>query len=327
MIETLLSYTPFFTISLIAQWSDRERIVRWITYGLILLLDLLLLSIGLVSIVAGQSPAFIERLSEQFPGASSLGFTGFGLIVITTALLSPIPLLRPARDTLAKLIPIDPESGIHATALSLAVLAVGLNVSQVPLIGGLRSLADLEMPFNFFSLIVSNIPIILFAFVGVGFVIRRSPEETWKRLGIGPISLKDAGFVVLLTIFILVFYYGIDWIWRIVAPENYELMSQVGEIVYGGATAAWQGILLSVVAALTEEFFFRGALQPRFGFLLTALIFTSIHVQYGISPALLEVFGAALALGWLRRRSNTTACILLHALYNMGAFLIFPLLP
>jgi membrane protease YdiL (CAAX protease family) len=46
-----------------------------------------------------------------------------------------------------------------------------------------------------------------------------------------------------------------------------------------------------------------------------------------LTLAALEVFGGALVLGWLRQRTNTTACVLLHILYDVGALFIFPLLP
>ncbi len=111
-------------------------------------------------------------------------------------------------------------------------------------------------------------------------------------------------------------------------------MEALGEVLYGGVTGTWQALVVSVVVGVTEELFFRGALQPRFGLLLTAVLFTGAHVQYGFTLATLEVFGGALALGWLRRRTNgagrrtdTSACILLHILYDIAGLLIFPLLP
>jgi membrane protease YdiL (CAAX protease family) len=77
-----------------------------------------------------------------------------------------------------------------------------------------------------------------------------------------------------------------------------------------------------VPAALGEETLFRGALQPRFRPLLTALIFTVGHVQYTLSPALLEILAIGLVLGWLRERTNTTTCMVVHAGYNLFDTLI-----
>ncbi|MBK6432580.1 MAG: CPBP family intramembrane metalloprotease [Anaerolineae bacterium] len=57
---------------------------------------------------------------------------------------------------------------------------------------------------------------------------------------------------------------------------------------------------------------FRGALQPRFGLILTSFLFAVIHVQYGLSPAVVQVFVLGLVLGIIRQRGNLTmsiACI------------------
>ena len=61
---------------------------------------------------------------------------------------------------------------------------------------------------------------------------------------------------------------------------------------------------------------FRGALQPIFGIVPTSLIFAVSHVQYGLSPATLTVFLLSVVLGIIRKRSNTTVAILVHAGYN-----------
>ena len=36
LLMSLLAYLPFLTIALIAQWGDRHRVARSVTYGLIL---------------------------------------------------------------------------------------------------------------------------------------------------------------------------------------------------------------------------------------------------------------------------------------------------
>jgi len=323
----LLVYFPFLTIALVAQWSDRYRAVRWVVYGLILLFDALVALGGLLALLVGQSREAQRLLLSQYPQVVSLRWDVFGLVVVGTALLAPVFLLPFVRRILARFIPIDPESDVHTTALALAVLAMGLNLSQVPLLGGLSALAESSAQVAFMDLLVSNLPIGLFALVGVGFLTRRTPRETWERLGLERVTWRRVGLTVSLALVILVFYYGVDWVWRTLAPENYEMMEALGEVLYGGVMNTWQALLISVVAGATEELFFRGALQPRFGLLLTVLLFTGAHVQYGFTLATLEVLGGALALGWLRQRTNTSTCILLHVLYDVAGLLVFPLLP
>ncbi|MCA1738682.1 MAG: CPBP family intramembrane metalloprotease, partial [Actinobacteria bacterium] len=75
-------------------------------------------------------------------------------------------------------------------------------------------------------------------------------------------------------------------------------------------------LLIGIGAGLGEETLFRGALQPRLGITLTSLLWAGIHVQYGPSVLLLDIFVLSVALGFLRRRINTTATFLTHAGYN-----------
>ncbi len=327
MLISLLAYVPFLVIALVAQWSDRHRVIRWVTFGLILAFDALVALGGLFALLVGLIPRFQRLLVVAQPGLTAAAWNVFGLILLGTALLAPVLLLPVMRRLLARLIPIDAESGVHATALALAVMVTGLNLSQLPLIGGLDTLAASAARIPFLTLLISNLPIGLFPFLGVGLFIRRAPRETWARLGVGRLTWRQVGLTAVLAEAILAFYYGVDWIWRAVDIESYEMMDAVGEVLYGGASGLWQAVLISLVAGVTEELFFRGAVQPRFGLLLTTVFFTAAHVQYGLTLAALEVFGGALVLGWLRQRTNTTACVLLHILYDVGALFIFPLLP
>ena len=78
------------------------------------------------------------------------------------------------------------------------------------------------------------------------------------------------------------------------------------------------GILtLGLAAAIGEEPLFRGAMQPRFGVVLTALLFAVVHSNYGLSVSTVLVFVLGLVLAWLRIRHNTTTSMIAHATYNM----------
>jgi membrane protease YdiL (CAAX protease family) len=72
-----------------------------------------------------------------------------------------------------------------------------------------------------------------------------------------------------------------------------------------------------LLPAICEEILFRGALQPRLGLVLTALLFTSIHTQYSISFDTLAVFVLALGLGLIRKYTNTTTSAICHSTYNL----------
>ena len=156
MLFSLLAYVPFFVIALVAQWSDRHRVMRWVTFGLLLAFDALVALGGLFALLVGLMPQFQRLIAVAQPGLTAAAWNVFGLILLGTALLAPVLLLPAVRRLLARLIPIDAESSIHATALVLAVLVMGLNLSQVPLIGGLDTLAASEVRLPFLALLVSE---------------------------------------------------------------------------------------------------------------------------------------------------------------------------
>ncbi|MEP7302346.1 MAG: JDVT-CTERM system glutamic-type intramembrane protease [Caldimonas sp.] len=88
-----------------------------------------------------------------------------------------------------------------------------------------------------------------------------------------------------------------------------------------------------------EEFIFRGALQPALaralarrasrapgGFsaanALTSLAFAALHLLRQADPAALLTFFPSLVFGWFRDRHGTLwRSIVLHAWYNVGAFI------
>jgi hypothetical protein len=76
-------------------------------------------------------------------------------------------------------------------------------------------------------------------------------------------------------------------------------------------------VALALAPGICEEVLFRGALQPRLGLLVPALLFTSIHTQYGLSFDTLSVFVIAIGLGLIRRYANTTASSICHVTYNL----------
>jgi hypothetical protein len=323
---TWLAYLPFLVVALLAQWGERSRALRWITYGLLALIDGAVLLVGGGMLLLGGSAEIQAALLDVYPNLSLSRWMTFGGMLFVTATLTPLFLFYPVRRVVARLIPIDAESTVHATALMLACLGMGLNLAQVVLVGGLDVIAQMEGQVPFLDLFLSTLPLALFALIGVGYLIRRDGRETWERLGLGGLSWRQMGLTVGLTVAVLALEVGIDWAWQTWAPSSYRMVESLGEVLFGSVTTVWQGIALSLSSGLVEELLFRGAVQPRFGVVLTSLFFTLAHVQYGFTPAALEVLLAAVALAWLRRRVNTTACMASHALHNLAVFLLFPLL-
>ena len=123
----------------------------------------------------------------------------------------------------------------------------------------------------------------------------------------------------------------LDWVtsrlWHHLWPVNYRAVADASESLFGHFASPAGALVLGLSAGIGEETLFRGALQPRFRIPLTALVFALGHVQYTLSPAILEIVVIGLALGWLRERSNTTACIVVHTAYNFLNVLLLPYWP
>jgi len=95
---------------------------------------------------------------------------------------------------------------------------------------------------------------------------------------------------------------------RVDATTNH-LFGQLGNPIGIAAVALIPGIC--------EDVLFRGALQPRIGLLFTAVLFTSVHTEYGLSFDTLAVFLLAIGLGLVRKYANTTASCICHVTYNL----------
>ena len=64
---------------------------------------------------------------------------------------------------------------------------------------------------------------------------------------------------------------------------------------------------------------FRGALLPRFGIVISSVLFAALHTQYALSFATLEVFVLGLGLGWLRVRAGSIVPgMVTHAGYDIA---------
>jgi membrane protease YdiL (CAAX protease family) len=227
-------------------------------------------------------------------------------------------LFRSIRKDVATLLPIDPDNPVHALALVLAVILFGTQVTSLVFTDVLGSLSD-QPPQTLLDIFLDELPLLAVALAGVGVFVRRSALLTAERLGlVRPawwhivVALASAGvFLAVLQGFDVVNHNLLPEVARRVDSANSHLFSEL-------ATAGWVGaIALAVLPGVCEELLFRGALQPRIGLVPTALLFTSIHTQYGISIDLAGIFVVALGLGLIRKYLNTTTSVTVHVTYNL----------
>jgi membrane protease YdiL (CAAX protease family) len=163
-----------------------------------------------------------------------------------------------------------------------------------------------------------DITLVVMALVGVGWLARRGLGSALQRLKIvvptaGQVAIGLGAGLLLVPLIILLEHLASA---AGLGPD--PNVARLTEQMMGPLLATVPGILtLGLAAALGEESVFRGALQPRFGLLLTTLLFTLLHSNYGISISTLFVFIVGLVLGLLRNRFNTSTTMITHAVYNM----------
>ena len=175
--------------------------------------------------------------------------------------------------------------------------------------------------------LLTELPFVVVAVLGVGLGARRSPRETLSRLGYGSVSLPQLGLAGLFVVGALFLSFATDALFAYLQPEPYEKVGEVSNRLFdprglSPLHAVLFALLIGVGAAAGEETLFRGALQPVLGITLTSILFASMHVQYGLSVVLGYVFLISVALGFLRKRANTTTTFLAHSSYNSSSIVL-----
>lgn len=287
----------------LAFWVYHARSDRSANVGLYLLLGFP----GVLLIVAGAAFA----INGQRDGLTFL-LVGFALA---------LPLVSRFRQLVARAIAIDPASPVHMVGLALiltllVVFTISLvNVGDTPEALPAGSIGYVEV-------VAQNVFLMAAAYAAVGAGVARSVKDASKRLGLTwptpriiaiSIGFVFLGFLVAGAAGIATAIFQPDLSDRIgtsMVEATSELQSPLGAVVLG------------LSAGLGEELLLRGAIQPRFGMVVTAALFALLHTQYGFSWIIVGLFGVGLLLGYERRRFGTTAAILTHAIYNAISVLL-----
>ncbi len=312
-------YLPFLGLAVLANLGEENKVLRFLTHALLVLLDLALLGGGLLAMIAP-----LLRAGRLLPSAN---YGGLALTLGLTAVLGALPLIPAVRRGLARWLEIEPTSCVHTTALAFAVYFVGLTLAQVALIGDLSKLTSVEARLSILDMLATTLPLAPVALVGVGFLVRRDLRATLERLGLSRMTARQWGLVILVILLFLAFDYTVLWVWQQLWPASYTLVGDITTNLFNDLGKPLAALAVGLSAGIGEELLFRGALQPRFGLLLTSLLFAIGHAHYGLSPAMIEVFVVGLVLGLVRLRTNTTTCLVVHAGYNFLNLLLLPYFP
>jgi membrane protease YdiL (CAAX protease family) len=282
------------------------------------------LLIGMVGwILVGMS-----SMTDQMP-ALGVGMMPnwylLGLGGLATGLGALLALIPPVRAAARRLLPaFDAANPVHAVSLSFAAFLVGLTAMQLAMLGDLERLADPGVQVGLAQVWAQGVGLTVVGLAGIGLGTRRSWRGVAARLGI----TRPAGRTLLVSAIFIVLFMALDFGWALawqqLDPEGLEAVTRVSGTLFAGLINLPGALSIGITAAVSEEIVYRGALQPRFGLVLTAALFAVSHVQYGLTPAVVEVFVIGLALGLIRRRYDLTTCMVIHFGYNTLNLLLLP---
>ena len=229
-------------------------------------------------------------------------------------------LFKPIRKDVAAYLPIDPDNPVHALALVLAVILFGTQATALFFTDVLSTYMT-QAPQTLAGTFLDELPLLLLALAGVGLFIRRPIADAAGRLGL----VRPAWWQLVLAVaaagVFLAVLQGSDAANHVLLPDLAGRVDATDQHLFGDlAGTNWIGIaVLGLLPGVCEDLLFRGALQPRLGLVPTALLFTCIHSQYGLSIDLAGVFVIAVTLGLIRKYTNTTTSMSAHIAYNLLA--------
>jgi membrane protease YdiL (CAAX protease family) len=247
--------------------------------------------------------------------------------IMATAAVAAVLAARPVRERISHVLPIDPDSPVHAYALVLAVIMFGTQLATVAF-ADVLAIDQTLPPVSLGDILASEIPFLVMALAGVGLYIRRNGAGAADRLGLKPPAWWQVALALAAAGAFFALVQGADSLSHLWTPGIASQVDKTTQHVFGGLNDPIGIAAIALLPGICEEILFRGALQPRLGLVATAFLFTSIHTQYGLSFDTLSVLVVALGLGLIRKYTNTTTSCVCHVTYNLlagvgitGAFL------
>lgn len=326
-VVTLFLILPFLIGILLANVAERNTNIRALQFVYLSILNIGLIGVALMLILVGMlQPVMAAR---QPAAAITADWYSVAAVMIAGCSVALAMLLKRVRQAAARLFPIDPDSMVHITALSMTATVVGGNFAQMILTNSLLTpelLSQIEgqgisatfMDILFFPLLTLSIA----ALLAVGWRTRRNWDEVVERLGLTVPPPAHLALAVVVTLGLIGLAMAADQLWATVDPTSHQRVGGVSSELMKNFTGLPGAFAVGLTAGIGEELFFRGAYQRRFGIVMTALVFATFHIQYFISIATALVFVIGLFLGVLRQRTSVTICILVHFLYNFVSVLM-----
>ncbi len=175
-----------------------------------------------------------------------------------------------------------------------------------------------------------GVAFIILAFCGVGFYITRSYKQCFSRLRLEKPTKIQIGIGIILIF--ASFAYDAYWLMythSIGAQSSLAVrLSHYNSASFAVAGAFFPSVILALLftsfTAVGEEILIRGALQPVFGILPSALLHALLHSQLNHAPLfILQVALWSIFMGFSRKYTNTTTAIIGHAGFNLLTVLLY----
>lgn len=191
----------------------------------------------------------------------------------------------------------------------------------------------LSLPVQVDQLLSYNgIGLVLLAFCGVGFGVKRAPLEALKRLALVKPTAPQVGIGILLIIGTFLF----DGLFSLLTHNMHQdlgnKLAGYNQGTFGGNGGMSSALILSIAtglcAGIGEETLIRGALQPVFGIFPAAFLHGVLHGQFGHAPIfIVQVAIWSTMMGIVKRYTNTTTTIIGHVGYNLITVFMFAFNP
>lgn len=303
----------------------RRAAIVWL-FAVVAGLAITTASLGAVAILPEEIDP--DQFDPELAATVALLFLG----VFAAGLLSLVGLSRRFRVWLAGYLPFDPDSLLHTVAL-VVILAMIL-IPPIPLlVTGIPPY--LSPPFIEFLMesgdllaetVSLNAYTLFWTLVGSFFIagafVRRSPRETLERLGLLLPTWRQVVFAVGAALVLVAAFHFIDQ--ALTALVGFLGLPVTDEeavaLLFSGALSLPGIVMASVAAGFGEEVSIRGLLQPRFGILLPAILFASLHAFQYSWDGLVSVFFAGIIFAYIRRYTNTTTSAITHTVYDLVLF-------
>ncbi|MCA9832601.1 MAG: CPBP family intramembrane metalloprotease [Thermomicrobiales bacterium] len=263
---------------------------------------------GVLMFIAGLALA----VNGRGEGAPVLGI-GLGL---------SLPLLRPFRQLVARYTPMDPDSPIDYSGLAIVLALLGFLIPTVfvdsePATSTASGTEDLIN-----GVLQQLVAYLMIAYVAVGYRNYRTGAEATARLGIQkPTNVQIiAGLAGTGAAFVAAYLGSALTSW--LQPDSAAGIDSVVQSMVAGVSSGIVALILALATGIGEEVLFRGAIQPRFGIVITALLFTFLHAQYGFTWILLGLFLMGCVFGYIAKRYGTMSAVIAHTLYNLAIVIL-----